>query len=265
MRGFFLDNEFLSSDVAHVNREQLQITGLTGVEVTLDIAGPGSRSYAFVIDWHIRLLFALAWFVVGMLVASTLGLAVPSLRSVPREVTNIAIIPALCIYFFYHPVLEVLMRGRTPGKRMAGVRIVTRNGGTPATGALIIRNLFRLIDSLPTLYLVGLVTCILSAQRVRVGDMAAGTLLVLDDARAAKSLEQLGTLVTQSGLPLQIVELVVDVLHRWQFLDLQKRDALARSILAQVEPDLTPAVLERLHDTELQRRLRTLLSPRTAV
>jgi uncharacterized RDD family membrane protein YckC len=248
-------------DVARLDREQLQITGLTGVDVTLDIAGPGSRSYAFVIDWHIRVLFALAWFVVGMLVVSTLGFALPSLRSMPRGVSSIAVIPALCIYFFYHPVLEVLMRGRTPGKRMAGVRIVTRNGGTPATGALIIRNLFRLIDSLPTLYLVGLVTCLLSAQRVRVGDMAAGTLLVLDDSKAAKSLGQLATLVTQSGLPLQMVELIVDVLSRWQFLEQQKRDALARSILLRVEPNLSAEILDRLNDIELQRRLRVLLNP----
>jgi uncharacterized RDD family membrane protein YckC len=218
-----------------------------------------------VIDWHIRVLFALAWFVVGMLVVSTLGFALPSLRSMPRGVSSIAVIPALCIYFFYHPVLEVLMRGRTPGKRMAGVRIVTRNGGTPATGALIIRNLFRLIDSLPTLYLVGLVTCLLSAQRVRVGDMAAGTLLVLDDTKAAKSLGQLATLVTQSGLPLQMVELIVDVLSRWQFLEQQKRDALARSILLRVEPNLTAEIVDRLNDIELQRRLRVLLNPsRTA-
>ena len=49
------------------------------------------------------------------------------------------------------------MRGRTPGKRMAGVRIVARDGGAPSVGALLVRNVFRLIDSLPLLYGVGLV------------------------------------------------------------------------------------------------------------
>ena len=42
--------------------EQLSVQSATGVDLTLSVAGPGSRSYAFVIDWHIRLLTALAWF-----------------------------------------------------------------------------------------------------------------------------------------------------------------------------------------------------------
>ena len=42
--------------------------GITGVDVSLPIAGPGSRSYAFIIDWHIRVVLALAWFVAAMLI-----------------------------------------------------------------------------------------------------------------------------------------------------------------------------------------------------
>ena len=43
------------------------------------------------------------------------------------------------------------MRGRTPGKRIAGVRLVTREGDIPGVGALLLRNVFRLLDSLPAL------------------------------------------------------------------------------------------------------------------
>ena len=72
------------------------------------------------------------------------------------------------------------MRGRTPGKRIAGVRLVTREGDIPGAGALLLRNIFRLLDSLPVCYLVGLATVVFTEHHVRVGDLAAGTLLVMD-------------------------------------------------------------------------------------
>ena len=58
-------------------------------------------------------------------------------------------LPTSLIYLLYHPLVELAMRGRTPGKRMAGVRIVNRQGGTPSSLAILIRNGFRLIDCLP--------------------------------------------------------------------------------------------------------------------
>src|SRR5690606_18924459 len=94
-------------------------------------------------------------------------------------------LPATAIYLLYHPVLEVAMRGRTPGKRIAGVRVVRRDGGVPGVGALLVRNVFRLVDSLPFLYCVGLTAAVLTEHSVRIGDMAAGTLLVYDDGDIA--------------------------------------------------------------------------------
>jgi uncharacterized RDD family membrane protein YckC len=234
-----------------VEREQLQIAGLTGVEINLDIAGPGSRSYAFIIDWHIRLLLALAWIAPAWMIA---------IRAAHTGFSNYVTLPALCIYFFYHPVLEVALRGSTPGKRMAGVRIVTRNGGTPSVGALIVRNIFRLIDSMPVLYLVGLVCCLLSAQRVRIGDMAAGTLLILDEPNSTRSLGKIGMLVAQSGLAPNLVELIDDVLERWPLLDTDKRAALARTLLSSIDSALTPESLSNIGDSELHRRLQAALA-----
>jgi uncharacterized membrane protein SpoIIM required for sporulation len=94
--------------------------------------------------------------------------------------------PPLAIFLLYHVVLEVLTSGRTPGKRLAALRIVARDGATPNVGALLVRNVFRVIDSLPVVYGVGLVTSMIRADHVRIGDLAAGTLLVYDhrDARS---------------------------------------------------------------------------------
>ena len=243
-----------------VDREQLRIAGLTGVDVALDIAGAGSRSYAFMIDWQIRSLLALAWFCGAWLIIKWFGAALAPLAATPRLMSMAAVIPAVGIYLFYHPVLEVLMRGRTPGKRRAGVRIVTRTGGTPSPGALLIRNVFRLVDSLPIFYVVGLMSCFITERRVRIGDLAAGTLLVLDSDTAAKSLAQLSSMVTQSGLAPALVELIHDVLERWPSLDIGKRDELARSILARIDTAPPASELAGLSDAELSRRLRQLLA-----
>jgi uncharacterized membrane protein SpoIIM required for sporulation len=80
----------------------------------------------------------------------------------------------------------VLTSGSTPGKRLAALRVVARDGATASVGALLVRNVFRVIDSLPVVYGVGLVTSMLRDDHVRIGDLAAGTLLVYDhfDARA---------------------------------------------------------------------------------
>src|SRR5450631_1948148 len=136
--------------------DRLSVESVTGVDLTLNIAGPGSRSYAFVIDWHVRLLLACAWLLVASFVLKL------SLNAHSHDAL-LSLLPAAIIYFLYHPILEVIMRGRTPGKRMAGLRIVNRNGGAPSTTALLIRNIFRVIDSLPAMYVVGLVTCFVTA------------------------------------------------------------------------------------------------------
>jgi uncharacterized RDD family membrane protein YckC len=220
----------------------------------LDIAGPGSRSYAFIIDWQYRVLLALGWFCGAWLLIGLLPHGASSGLQLQA-----AVAPALAIYLLYHPVVEVLMHGRTPGKRQAGVRIVMRNGATPDIGALLVRNLLRLVDCLPIFYVVGLLSCFITQRRVRIGDLAAGTLLVLDGDAAEKSRAQLAALDARSTLSPTLVELIRDVLERWPSLEVGKRDELARSILARADSAAPAAQLAALSDAELSQRLRRLL------
>ncbi|HTW74483.1 MAG TPA: RDD family protein [Steroidobacteraceae bacterium] len=238
--------------------ERLRIAGLTGVDAGLEIAGPGSRSYAFLIDWQIRVLAALAWVFVGLLNPG--GLLGP--RSGGHSLFMYAVVaPAVCIYVFYHPVLEVLMRGRTPGLRRAGLRLVTRSGGTPGTGALLIRNVFRLIDSAPAFYMIGLLCCFLTEQRVRIGDLAAGTLLVVDHAAPGAALAELGGTLGRAGagaLAPEAAELVLELLERWSALQPERRCALARDLLARLDrPESAPR--DTWSEAQLHTRLRELL------
>lgn len=241
--------------VIKMSSPQITLRSITGVDVELTIAGAGSRSFAFIIDWHIRLIFALAWFF-GSAVAYGGGIAllrgeIPSSESVALVVY----VPTLAIYFLYHPILEIAMRGRTPGKRMAGVRLVSRYGDIPSAGALLVRNVFRLLDSLPAFYVVGLFSAIFTKQHVRIGDLAAGTLLVVDHADEARSLAKLSPV---GRLDPKTADLVHELLDRWESLADRNRYDLAHALLARIEPE-SIATLARGSSAELRERLRSIV------
>ncbi len=248
-----------------MSADLLTVTSATGVDVELAIAGPGSRSYAFIIDWHIRFLGALAWYLVAAFLET--GAAYLKVRT-PAAIVALAVVPAVAIYFLYHPLLELAMRGRTPGKRMAGVRIVNRQGGTPSVLALLIRNAFRLIDSLPVFYGVGLGTTLFTRQRVRLGDLAAGTLLVHDGDEESKALAQLGTLSLNPTLDAGTLALANDLLLRWNDLQSPVRRKLALELLSRIAGALgsTPSQgnSDVAGDEILKQRLRGALSGKPA-
>src|ERR1700733_6848201 len=102
----------------------LFIDSVTGVDVALRIAGPGARSFAFLLDWSFRAVLAIAWYVVAALLYNH---HVSLARPLEPDALWFALVvaPPLAIFLLYHIVLEVLMGGRTPGKRIAALRIVT--------------------------------------------------------------------------------------------------------------------------------------------
>lgn len=159
----------------------IAVPSATGIDSRLVLAGPGARAIAFVLDWLIRSALALAWLLVAAW--SILG----NLQfEVPRESETLwylgGLVPATAIYFLYHLILEPLLAGRTPGKRITGLRVLTPEGLVPGVGALITRNVFRIVDSLPAFYVVGLLFVMFGRRHVRLGDLAAGTVLALDRA-----------------------------------------------------------------------------------
>lgn len=242
-------------EAAAAGSGDLTIDSVTGVEVSLPIAGVGGRSFAFIIDWHIRLLFAVAWWAVGTFLM-TGGFDPSKAEGWSEGAYFMAVmLPAILLYLLYHPVLEIFMHGRTPGKRMAGVRIVTREGATPGVGAILIRNLFRLIDGLPMMYCLGLGVALLTAQHVRIGDLAAGTLLIYERRDA---LPGAAGAFASGRLDPRVAELVDEVVGRWKELSPQARLAVGAGILARVDPAAPP-----IHDPyEMLARLRALLENR---
>jgi len=212
----------------------LVVDSATGVDVALPIAGPGARAFAFIIDWMIRTALAAAWYIAGAFLYHGGETLAPPLTSDAAWFIGV-VIPSAAIYFLYHFVLEVVMHGRTPGKRLAGIRIVTRDGGTPGIGALLTRNVFRLIDSFPLMYGVGLLSTMLTRDRVRIGDLAAGTLLVYERAQTP-ALEDLTVAVRETRLDAAHAEIASELLRRWHTLEPASRARIAQAILVRASP-----------------------------
>jgi uncharacterized membrane protein SpoIIM required for sporulation/uncharacterized RDD family membrane protein YckC len=190
------------------------------VAVSYALAGPGSRFAAFLIDAAIlfgvliALLFALV-----LLVRS--GLPLPLLPAT-LAIVLLAMFAVVWGYFVY---FEGFRDGQTPGKKKVGLRVV-HEGGFPLTvrGAAI-RNLLRLIDIQPIpSWLVGGAFIVLHPRAQRLGDMAAGT-IVVRETHAASLPEEDGT-----GGPPRMTDQEFDILRQYVL----RREGLERAARARV-------------------------------
>jgi len=141
-----------------------------GIELTLRLAGPVPRALAWSVDFALR---AALVFLVGML-ASRLGTAG----------WGVILIVAFFVEWLLPAWFEAAWRGQTPGKRLFGL-VVLNDDGTPVRWpAAITRNLLRAADFLPFLYGVGLLSMLMSRDFKRLGDLAAGTVVVYQGEKA---------------------------------------------------------------------------------
>lgn len=109
--------------------------------------------------------------------------------------------------WFYNVLFEVLAEGATPGKKALGLRVMNTNGTPVGWTNSLLRNLIRAVDALPGCYAFGCVAVLLSRDFQRLGDMAAGTLVVYAD----KSIEP-GSFTGVESLPVKI-PLTLDEQH----------------------------------------------------
>jgi uncharacterized RDD family membrane protein YckC len=165
------------------------------IELSYDVAGIGSRFLAAIVDTLLVLLLQ------GALLAVMVGLLSRADSGSGAQSVLLAVWGTLSFLFLwgYYIVFELIWNGQSPGKRAVGLRVV-RTGGRPITFvASAIRNLVRLIDFLPGLYGVGVVTMFIDGQARRLGDLAAGT-LVVKEGRALT----LDALATPAAPPLAL-------------------------------------------------------------
>jgi uncharacterized RDD family membrane protein YckC len=150
--------------------DRVRISTPEGVDVELTLAGIGSRFIAAFLDLLIEAAVILAAaLVLGVIGGDQGGLALA-----------IFTIISFLVFFGYDVLFEVRSRGRTLGKRWTGLRVV-RTGGQPITFVpSCVRNVMRIVDILPALYAIGMLSIFVTRQNQRLGDLAAGTLIVRD-------------------------------------------------------------------------------------
>jgi uncharacterized RDD family membrane protein YckC len=141
--------------------DRLTITTPEGLDLELTLAGVGSRFVSAIVDTSIQVAIILALVAVG---AFTGGAG-------PVIVT----IGAFAVLFTYDVLFEVLNGGRTPGKQWNGLRVVRSSGRPIGFFASAIRNLMRLIDYL---FFIGAFAILVTVKNQRLGDLAAGTIVV---------------------------------------------------------------------------------------
>lgn len=227
-----------------------------------ELAGLGSRFLALMVDQAIQLLVLVAIF--GALVlAGTRELAARhGAPSVADKVTvsiagAILIAIVFAVLFGYFIVFEAAWNGQTPGKRLLGLRVV-RDGGYPLDfGASLIRNLIRVGEWVFGYYIIAAISAVLSPENKRLGDLAAGTIVVRDARLAAPSaLAQRDepTYAATAYLSSEERVLIKRFLERRDALDEARRAEIAASLAARVRSRVPPE-LARLDDESLIERL----------
>lgn len=154
--------------------DRLEIHTAEGVTFALPLAGPFTRFMAWLID-------ALAVVAAGSLL-STAGLMVGVID--PDLAQALVVAAYFVLSIGYGVVLEWRWRGQTLGKRLFGLRVVDASGLDLTLAQVLIRNLLRAVDALPAGYLVGGAALLISHQRQRLGDLAAGTVVVRPHRRS---------------------------------------------------------------------------------
>lgn len=135
-----------------------------GIEFDSAVVGPVPRVLAYSIDflWRALFLFVLS------IVAGILG----------RLGEGIFLIAYFLLEWFYPVFFEVFKNGQTPGKKSMGIRVVNEDFTPVSLGASCVRNLLRAADILPFAYMLGLISIALSKRFQRLGDLAAGTIVI---------------------------------------------------------------------------------------
>lgn len=201
------------SSIAHDSDTPIhELFSPEGVRLELPIAGPAPRIFAYWID--LCVIVGLFISMIAVLLATLpIGDAVDKLmhqvfHEAARQVSErnkghnasfgaltglllaLFVLSQFVVEFGYFIFWEMVTNGRSPGKILAGLRVVRRDGLPINLRSSVLRNVLRLVDMLPDSYVVGLVSMLLSPSGERLGDHVAGTIVIrLDRPGAAPEID----------------------------------------------------------------------------
>jgi uncharacterized RDD family membrane protein YckC len=233
-----------------VFEDRLTLDTPEGVQLELTLAGVGSRFTAALIDYLIQAAVLLA---LGLVLGFGVGLD-------PGAGGFAAAIFFICFFVLftgYDVAFEVLNAGRTPGKRLNGLRVVRQSGAPVTFATSAVRNVLRLIDILPGWYLVGIASILITGRNQRLGDLAAGTLVVRDrrvlppELRISRSVETPAW--DTSAIRAEELDTVAAFLARRDQIDYGARVQLARELAGRLRPKVGGSVAAQSDEMFLER------------
>lgn len=188
-----------------------------GIAISMRAAGYPVRCMAFLIDAAIRYVI-----VSGM--AAALGYG-------GRVGTGVLLIIVFLVLWLYPVIFELTPGAATPGKRALGIQVMMANGLPLTPAGCLIRNLMRAVDMLPLFYGLAIVSMLLRRDARRLGDLAAGTLVVYRD-RASPTGDFGAALPLRPSVPLTIRQQTAIAAFGWRVTRLTPERAEEIAVLA---------------------------------
>jgi uncharacterized RDD family membrane protein YckC len=220
------------------------------VKIEYEIAGMPLRLAAFALDIAIRVASFFAIYFV-MLILFIGGSIHPALSGKEGALEGVSFAVMLVIYIIfmvfllsYHLIFEWAWKGQTPGKRVLRIRAVNDDGTFMSFTGVLLRNIFRIVDMLPAGYAAGLVAMRLNKKRKRIGDYAAGTIVIRERAAGIpkfsgiKSLDCFSEISDAQRLFSPHMKSIIENYFR-------SRDTLDSGALAQVERELVSLIEQK--------------------
>jgi uncharacterized RDD family membrane protein YckC len=204
-----------------------------GVELQLPLAGLGSRLIGLIVDSLIQATIITVAVVLAVLADS--GIAAVAISS-----------GALLLVIGYDVVFEVRGGGRTPGKRAAGLRVVMDGGSPVGLRASLIRNVIRLLEGFATFYVPAMISVLVTRDNQRLGDLAAGTLVIREPKAPAAAPPALTAAADYeswdvTGIGEEELSVVRAFLARREALAPHARRALASELAGKLRPRVAGA------------------------
>ena len=194
--------------------EKLTIDTPEQIALEFPLAGVGSRFLALAIDTFVQLGVVLVLALVGLVALWFRSLGFQSLAT---WVAAALILLGFLLYYGYFAAFEALWGGQTPGKRFVGLRVISVTGQPITTFDALLRNLLRIVDQMPGIYAVGVLSIFFTSRNQRLGDLVAGTVVVQEQGLPQGTVTSPQVLTTRLGaarLSIEEVEVIQAFLTR---------------------------------------------------
>jgi uncharacterized RDD family membrane protein YckC len=218
--------------------EKLTIDTPEQIALEFAIAGAGSRFLAIAIDTLVQLGVLLVLLFVAVL-GSAAGVA--SGTPLGKWIMAALIVSGFLLYYGYYAVFETVWSGQTPGKRAVGLRVITLTGQPITPYDAILRNLLRIVDQLPGIYAVGVLSIFFTEKSQRIGDLVAGTVVVQEASGSARALQHVAAATVRLGA----ARLTADELEVIETF-LGRRDDIPDDVRRRTASQLASRIRERL-------------------